>query len=327
MYKVIGGDNKEYGPVTSDEARRWIAEGRLSAQSLAQLDGSGEWKPLTAFAEFVDALRAQTGARATPGVLAPPPNAADWSAQILARRPELQIGRCLSRSWHLWTANFGLLSGAAFLLWTIGFVCQLNLITGAIYWILKGVFYGGLYLVFVKHIRSQQASVGQAFAGFGPAFAQLLLAGVVGSILTGLGFVFCIVPGIYLFVAWQFSLPLVADKGLEFWSAMELSRKTVTRVWMEVFGLLICAFLPFLLVYLVAETKITITFFSAIQPLLASDRPDITRLMQTVFQLAKSSLPLFLLIKVAFMLNLPFALGALMYAYEDLFGARPASAA
>jgi hypothetical protein len=34
MYKVIGGDNQEYGPVTSEELCQWIAEGRLSRQSL-----------------------------------------------------------------------------------------------------------------------------------------------------------------------------------------------------------------------------------------------------------------------------------------------------
>ena len=52
MYKIIGGDKKEYGPVSADDLRHWIAEGRLSPQSLIQAEGSSEWKPLAAFAEF-----------------------------------------------------------------------------------------------------------------------------------------------------------------------------------------------------------------------------------------------------------------------------------
>jgi len=37
----------------------------------------------------------------------------------------------------------------------------------------------------------------------------------------------------------MFSLPLVIDKGLSFWQAMETSRKVVNKHWFAVFGLLI----------------------------------------------------------------------------------------
>jgi hypothetical protein len=37
-------------------------------------------------------------------------------------------------------------------------------------------------------------------------------------------------------VAWMFSVPLVIDKNLDFWSAMELSRKVVTKHWWKFFG-------------------------------------------------------------------------------------------
>jgi hypothetical protein len=44
-------------------------------------------------------------------------------------------------------------------------------------------------------------------------------------------------------------------------------------------------------------------------------------------EVARVSLPLVMLTKLVTLLNLPFALGALMFAYEDLFGSRPASGA
>src|SRR5881628_2252960 len=86
MYKIIGGDKKEYGPVSADELRRWIAEGRLNGQSLALAEGSVEWRTLSIFPEFAEALRAQAGASVPPpGAPMPPVSAEIWTAQS---RPE-----------------------------------------------------------------------------------------------------------------------------------------------------------------------------------------------------------------------------------------------
>lgn len=52
MYKIIGADQKEYGPVSADEMRRWIAEGRVNGQTLLQAEGQADWRPLSTFAEF-----------------------------------------------------------------------------------------------------------------------------------------------------------------------------------------------------------------------------------------------------------------------------------
>ena len=59
MYKIVGGDQREYGPVTSDEVRQWITSGRANGQTLASFEGS-PWKPLSTFPEFADALRTAT---------------------------------------------------------------------------------------------------------------------------------------------------------------------------------------------------------------------------------------------------------------------------
>ncbi len=56
MYKVKGTDGKEYGPVSADTLRQWIAERRAAAETRVQAEGSTEWKPLSAFAEFAAAL-------------------------------------------------------------------------------------------------------------------------------------------------------------------------------------------------------------------------------------------------------------------------------
>src|SRR5216684_173957 len=58
MYKIIGVDGKEYGPISAEQIRQWIAQGRANAQTKAQLEGSQEWKFLSEFPEFASALPA-----------------------------------------------------------------------------------------------------------------------------------------------------------------------------------------------------------------------------------------------------------------------------
>jgi TM2 domain-containing membrane protein YozV len=54
MYKIIGGDGQQYGPATAAQIREWIAAGRANAQTLAQLEGAVEWKPVGSYPDFAD---------------------------------------------------------------------------------------------------------------------------------------------------------------------------------------------------------------------------------------------------------------------------------
>jgi TM2 domain-containing membrane protein YozV len=69
MYKIVGVDGQQYGPVSAEELRRWIADKRVNAQTLVQAEGSPEWKPLGLFSEFASELKA------VPPLIAPPPSA------------------------------------------------------------------------------------------------------------------------------------------------------------------------------------------------------------------------------------------------------------
>ena len=66
MYKIIGADGQQYGPVNIDQLRRWIAEGRLRPESLVQAEGSTDWKPLAAFPELA------AECKTVPPTMAPP---------------------------------------------------------------------------------------------------------------------------------------------------------------------------------------------------------------------------------------------------------------
>ena len=52
MYKVIGADGVEYGPVTVETLRQWISDGRVNAQTRIQLQGTEGWKAASEFYEI-----------------------------------------------------------------------------------------------------------------------------------------------------------------------------------------------------------------------------------------------------------------------------------
>jgi len=65
-YTLIGGDQKQYGPVTEEQLRQWILDGRLTLQSQVKAESDAEWRPLSAFPEFAAALAARSAAGTPP---------------------------------------------------------------------------------------------------------------------------------------------------------------------------------------------------------------------------------------------------------------------
>ena len=72
MYRIIGADGREYGPITADQVRVWIAEGRANAQTRALAEGTIQWKPLIEFLEFAPALASSGAGWRTPGPVTMP---------------------------------------------------------------------------------------------------------------------------------------------------------------------------------------------------------------------------------------------------------------
>lgn len=238
MYYLIGADGREYGPFTPEQIRDWVAEGRANAHSRVRRDGETTWQALREFAEFADLVGQRAGAEPPPPVLTPEAIAVEY----LSRNVVVDIGNCVSRGWALVRDNIGLLVGGTLLIWLVVLGLSLVPVVG---W-LAGIFVnpvltGGLFYVFIRRIRGDVPSIGDAFNGFSLAFLPLALAGLVSSLLIALGLLLCLLPGIYLAVGYAFALPLVVDKRLEFWTAMEVSRRVVHRQWWTMFGLAIVA--------------------------------------------------------------------------------------
>lgn len=255
-YFIIGGDGKPYGPITEADVRKWFGEGRLNAQTQTRTETETAWRPLVEFPEFADLFSTR------PSADAPPPAGSD---ELTAGDYELDIGGCFSRAWELVKNNFWSVVGvnalililiAAFNQLTglltrpaidamirhhqvspggIALIALVSILSAPVYMILMA----GLLQYFLKLVRNEPAGVGDAFAGFGPMSGQLILLGLVMNLLIWIGYVLCIIPGLFLQVAWLFALPLIMDRQLNFWAAMELSRKRVCQHWFIVFAFLV----------------------------------------------------------------------------------------
>ena len=80
MYKVIGADGKEYGPISLDQLKQWVAEKRVAPQSQVQDAATGQWKPAGQVPELA-------GLFPPPAPVVQPLSAATPAAPVPARPP------------------------------------------------------------------------------------------------------------------------------------------------------------------------------------------------------------------------------------------------
>lgn len=199
--------------------------------------------------------------------------------ELLQRDYDVEIGDCISQSWEAFKRNAGLVIGASVVAYLVLIVCNvIPFVAWLVSMIVSGPLMGGLWLFYIKNVRTEEVRFGDAFSGFGPRFGSLLATYIVSTLLSMVAFIpaviaaaiFIFIPlqtaaasggtpeinttgaiitgalafpavlvSIYLGVVWMFALPLVADKGLGFWSAMNLSRRMVNKHWWLTFALMI----------------------------------------------------------------------------------------
>jgi hypothetical protein len=66
MYKIVGNDGKTYGPVSADQIREWIAQGRVENRTPVLPTGGVEWTFVGLLPEFAPLFHS------SPPVIAPP---------------------------------------------------------------------------------------------------------------------------------------------------------------------------------------------------------------------------------------------------------------
>jgi hypothetical protein len=145
-----------------------------------------------------------------------------------------------------------------------------------IFMLLSGVLFSGFCWYFLKKIRGEPAEIGDIFQGFQRNLKQTMIASAVVVLLTSFAFSLICLPFAFSFVEeisqptfdpfhadltsmvtlpvilslmaatmalffflmiWLFAFPLLIDRKLPFWRALELSRKIVFRKFIHFFVL------------------------------------------------------------------------------------------
>mgnify|MGYP003974854251 FL=1 len=151
----------------------------------------------------------------------------------------LDISSYFSNAWNVFKKYPGGVIGFT----TLWFVVYMIPIVGALVQLfLQGVIISGYYFVYKRISQGESFEFNNFFDGFS-YFLPLFLAGLVSGIFIFIGMVLLIIPGVYLAIAYMFTSLLIIDKKMEFWEAMETSRKVITKQWFPIFGLSILIFL------------------------------------------------------------------------------------
>ena len=94
----------------------------------------------------------------------------------------------------------------------------------------------GIHILGMRHAEQKSITATAIFGYFNRA-PVLFLCYFLMLVLIMLGIAILVIPGIYLMFAYMFAMALVVEKNMSAWSALETSRKALTRVWFRFFGL------------------------------------------------------------------------------------------
>ena len=118
--------------------------------------------------------------------------------------------------------------------------------------------YAGFYLVANKISRGEEVIYPDFFGGF-RFWIPTAVISLLTQVLIAIGLIALIIPGIYLAVGYLFAIQMGIFGGLDPWSAMEWSRKLITRNWWRFFGLLLVLGLLNILGFLLAGIGLLFT--------------------------------------------------------------------
>jgi uncharacterized membrane protein len=108
----------------------------------------------------------------------------------------------------------------------------IGIVVGTAVSILQFVFLGGLVKMAIRQLRGETIAPADVFSGF-QQFAPLALGGLLYSLGTQIGSLFCILPGLILAGLWLLTVPLIVDQNLDPIAALTASMKALQpQMWM-----------------------------------------------------------------------------------------------
>jgi len=133
----------------------------------------------------------------------------------------LDIQRYLKEGWELFSPNAVNLIVVTLIFGVVHFAANLVPFAG---FLVTGPMTGGMFLVIMDIMEGRPFNAMRVFDGF-KNLVPLVLVGILTSIFTMIGFVLLIIPGFIVMGLYLFPYLFVVDEEMDFWQAMEASRK------------------------------------------------------------------------------------------------------
>ncbi len=171
----------------------------------------------------------------------------------------LNIQEHIKHGWEMFKEHVGEFVGFTLIVFVAYAVSSRFASAGSV--IISGVvasLTAGYAIAAFRLLSGQQLNFADFFKGFN-YFLPLFLATLAGCFLISIGFVLLIIPGIYLAVAYMFTSFFIIDYRMDFWQAMETSRKIITKNWFAFFGFSFALFAINLLGFLALGVGLLVT--------------------------------------------------------------------
>ncbi|MFP4520769.1 MAG: hypothetical protein ACLFQK_01355 [Fibrobacterota bacterium] len=134
---------------------------------------------------------------------------------------EFDTFEVLNTSWNILKDNF---------FYFFGYLVILSLLTviPIAGFVLAAIMSGGYIIVSFKHIKSLKTDFHDFFAII-EHFAPMALFVIAAGAIIIVGFFILVIPGIYFCISYILAAPLIIDRKMGFWKAMEESRNITGR--------------------------------------------------------------------------------------------------
>jgi len=161
----------------------------------------------------------------------------------------------VSRIWDLYKDQFAVLIATAICLYALQFVINLILpgsasIALAIIFGALSILYQGMVVKLVQDVQDgrRDNSIGELVRSVEPVFWPLVAVSILFGLGVAIGFIFLIIPGLFLLVIWSVVAPVTVLERPGVFHAFGRSRELVRGNGWNVFGVIVLVFLAVVVV-------------------------------------------------------------------------------
>ncbi len=163
--------------------------------------------------------------------------------KLIAEGFEFKFGEYINQGFDIFKKNAGGFIGYLLIVMVIGFVCAvIPVVRYLANIVIFPALIAGFFIVGKKILHDEPYEFNDFFKGFN-YLLHLFLGNLIVAIFVVIGMALLVIPGIYLGVGYIWVSLFIVFAGKEFWPAMELSRRVITKKWFSFFGFFLVLFL------------------------------------------------------------------------------------